>query len=426
VLPEEAQPPSPLLQDDDPFSSMMERFDQAAARLGLDPDRYSVLRVPDREFKFSVPVVLPDGNIKVYHGYRIMHNLSLGPCLGGFRLEAEVNRSELRALAGWNTWKCAALDVPFGGSMGAVNFDPRGKAPALIETVVRRYTAGLLDLIGPERDVIIPDLHADEQIMAWMLDTYSQHVRHTENAVVVGKPLGLGGTRGRDIAVGLGARVILEKHLAEMGHVGPARVAIVGCGQIGAQVATELHRRGHRIIAMSDLRGAVRNGEGLDVPAVLEHRSALGSVAGFSRAEQLERDEVLELDCDVLIPAATSRLITGLNAEKIRARMILETANAPTSARADQILSERGIPVVPDLLGNSGSVIIAYFEWVQNRMGYAWPIELVTERLERQVLEAYDRACAMAAKHKIGLRLATCMEGVQRVAYFDEIRGIYA
>lgn len=424
--PEEEQAPTPVLPEDDPFSSMMERFDEAAALLGLAPDAYSVLRRSDREFKFAIPVEMEPGKVKVLHGYRVQHNLSLGPCLGGLRLDNDLTREELQALAAWNTWKCAALGLPFGGSFGGINFDPRGQDLGVVERVIRRYTAGVLDLIGPERDVTSPDLHCNEQIMAWILDTYSMHVRHTNNAVVVGKPMGLGGTYGRDSAVGLGVRALIEARMTHLRQAGPYRVVVQGAGFVGAQVARELIHRGHKVIGFGDLHGSVFKEEGLDVEAVLAHRKAHGTIRGYGDAQEIRHEELLQLPCDVLVPAATANQITGLNAESIEAKLVVEAANGPTTARADKILQSRGIPVVPDLLGNSAAMIIAYFEWVQNRAGYYWPEDLVTERLERMVVEAYHTARDVAREHKVGLRLATCMVGVKRVAYFDELRGIYA
>ncbi len=422
---EEPQAPSPLLASDDPFSSMMERFDEAAQMLGLDPDLYMMLRTPDREFKIAIPYPDEAGEMQVAHGYRIRHNLSLGPCLGGLRLDSSLTREELRALAAWTTWKCAALNIPFGGSMGGVDYDPRGRDPQVTERVVRRYTAGMLDLIGPDKDILIPDLHCDEQIMAWCLDTYSMHVRHTENAVVVGKPLGLGGTYGRDLAIGRGVRVLMEKRLSEMGVEGKARVAVQGAGAVARQVLHELDSYGHKVVAVSDLRGGVTNPNGLDIAAVLAHRDSHGSVSGAPGGDAISNEELLGMEVDVLIPAATANQITGRNADKINAKLIVETANGPTTRRGDAILKDRGIAVVPDLLGNSGAVIIAYFEWVQNRMGYSWPKETIEGRLDRMVLEAYDRARKADEKHHAGLRLATCMLGVHRVSYFDKLRGIY-
>ena len=423
---EEQQAPSPALDEENPFSSMMARFDEAAAHLGLSPDAYAVLRRPDRQFKFAIPIQYPDGSVKVHKGFRIRHNLSLGPCLGGLRLEKDLKREELAALAGWATWKNAALGIPFGGSAGGVDYDPRGQDPETTEAVVRRYTAGLLDLLGPEQDILSPDLHCDEQIMAWCLDTYSMHVRHTDNAVVVGKPEGLAGTHGRDCAVGRGALVLMERRLATMDIAGPVDIVVQGAGTVGAQVMREAAARGHRIIAVGDLRAAAYRKEGLDVEALLAHRAEQGTIAGFEGGDSLDPKELIALPCDVLIPAATADTIHSRNAEKIQARLIVEAANGPTSKRADGILSDRGIPVVPDLLGNAGSAVIAYFEWVQNRMGYQWTEDMVFERLDRMVIEAYDKARKIAKEHQVGLRLATCILGVKRVAYFDNMRGLYA
>ena len=423
---EEPLAPTPELSEDDPFTSMMERFDEAAALIGLSPDAYSVLRTPDREFKFSMPIVKPNGEIEVYDGYRVRHNLSLGPCLGGIRLDENLKREHLRALAGWTTWKCAALNVPFGGAMGGIKFNPRKQDPAILEMIVRRYTTRLLDLIGPKKGILAPDLHCNEQIMAWCMDTYSMHARHTENAVVVGKPRGLGGTFGRDLAVGRGAILLMEERLKSMKIEMPAKIVVQGAGTVGAQVLRELHRKGHTVVAVGDLQGAIYNKNGIDIAELLDHRELTGSVLGFNKAESIESKSLLNIKCDVLIPAAVANQIRGSNADKIQARLIVEAANGPTTKKADEILQNRGIPVIPDLLGNSGSIIIAYFEWVQNQMGFQWNDEIVLQRLDRMVLEAYERARSLAGEQKVGLRLATCMLGVQRVAYFDKLRGIYA
>ncbi len=422
---EEPQAPSPALSDDNPFASMMERFDEAAQLLGLDPDLYMLLRRPDREFKFAIPVQLDSGEIEVFSGFRIRHNLSLGPCLGGLRFDKNMNRDELRALAAWTTWKCSALNVPFGGSMGGVNFEPREHSDTVVEKVVRRYTSGVNDLIGPERDILIPDLHTNERMMAWAMDTYSMHARHTVNAVVVGKPLGLGGTQLRNSAIGRGVRVLMERRLGEMNIHDKVDVVIQGAGHVASQVALELDRNGHRIIGMGDLQACFHNKKGIDVAALVQYREKHGSLDGFAGGDIVRDFELLSIECDVLIPAAASNQITGKNADTINAKLVVEAANGPTTKRADNILESRGIPIVPDLLGNSGSVIIAYFEWVQNRAGYYWPIELVEERLDRMIIEAYDKARKAAEKHKVGLRLATCMLGVERVAYFDKLRGVY-
>ncbi len=423
---EEPQAPTPTLDPDDPFASMMERYDEAAAMLGLSPDSYSVLRKPDYEFRFAVPVLDEDGEIEVHHGWRIRHNLSLGPCLGGLRLDRNVTSEELRALAAWTTWKCATLNIPFGGSMGGMDYDPRGRAREVTERAVRRYTAGALDFLGPDRDVLIPDLHCDEQIMAWCLDTYSMHVRHTENAVVLGKPLGLGGTHGRDWAIGRGVRLLMERRLAEMGFQGRARVVVQGAGRVGSQVLRELVAHGHLVIGVGDARASFHSESGIDVEALLAWREEHGTLEGFRGGDLIGGEELLELPCDVLIPAALSRQLTGQNAGRIHARLVVEAANAPTTKKADEILQERGIPVVPDLLGNAGALLIAYFEWVQNRMGYQWTEDQVEDRLVRMVMDAYERSRRAAAEHKVNLRLAACMLGVQQVAFFDELRGIYA
>lgn len=426
LLPEEPQDPSPILDSDNPFASMMERYDEAAAVVGLAPDAYSLLRTPDRQFKFALPVRYPDGKIRVHSGYRIRHNLSLGPCLGGLRLDPTIKREEIAALAGWTTWKCAALNVPFGGSAGGVDFDHRKADPAATEAVVRRYTASLLDLLGPEKDILTPDRGCDEQIMAWCLDTYSMHARHTENAVVVGKPLGLGGSHARTTALGHGAIVLMERQLATMDISGPVDVAVQGAGNAGSQVMRAAVERGHRVIAAGDLNAGIINRNGIDVEALLAYRKEHGSLSGFSGGDALDCNGLITLDCDVLIPAATSKQILSSNAHQVQAKLIVEVANGPTSKPADEILQERGIPVVPDLLGNAGAVLVAYFEWVQNRTGYQWPRDQVLERLDRMLLQAFDRSTALARKHNVNMRLATCILGVERVAYFDKIRGIYS
>ncbi len=426
-------PSTPLFDDETPFSSMMSSFDDAAKHLGLAEEEYLILRKSDREIAVSVPVPLDDGGFTVYDGYRLQHNQGLGPFMGPLRITEDLRLDELRALAAWMTWKCAVLGVPFGGAAGGLRMDPSAHSESELERAVRRYTANLLADIGPDRDVISPDLAADARVMSWVLDTISTHERHTANPAVTGKPREIEGSLLSSDAVARGLHVILRLAVA---HFGLPRthldVIIQGAGVVGGNVARVLHAAGHRVIGLSDVHGALFDPTGLDVPAILAHRQETGSVLGISglgisgAAEQISNKEMLTRPCDVLIPCAVAGAVHSHNAEHLDCSLLVEGAHGPVSLRADRILERRGIPVVPDILANGGGVVLSYFEWVQNRVGLSWVESAVEKRLNRFMREAWNAVRAVQEEHDANLRKAAHILAVQRVAAADELRGVYA
>jgi glutamate dehydrogenase (NAD(P)+) len=425
---EKELPSTPLFDDETPFSTMMASFDEAAKHIGLGAGEYLVLRKSDREIAVSVPVALDDGGFEVFDGFRLQHNQGLGPFMGPLRIADDLRIDELRALAAWMTWKCAVLGVPFGGAAGGIRFDPSKHTGAELERVVRRYTANLLSDIGPERDVFSPDIYADQRVMSWVLDTISRHERHTVNPAVTGKPRELGGSVLSEDAVARGLRVISRLAVAHHGLPrGPLRFIVQGAGMVGGNLARLLHADGHLIVGLSDLHGALYDSEGLDVPALLSHRDQTGSVLGASDgSEVLDNRELLRRPCDVLIPCAVANAVHSRNAEHVECKLIIEGAHGPVSVRADRILENRDIPVVPDILANGGGVVLSYFEWVQNRTGLSWLEDLLEKRLNRLMREAWDAVRATQEEHDVSLRKAAHILAVRRVAEADELRGVYA
>ncbi len=410
-----------------PFLSMAREFNLAADKLHLDDGLRRVLQEPDRELSVSLPVVMDDGTIQVFKGYRVQHNFSRGPCKGGIRFSPDVNLDEVRALAAWMTWKCSVVDVPFGGGKGGVICDPRRLSLGELERITRRYTAAIMDILGPDRDVPAPDMNTNEQTMAWIMDTYSMHVRRTTTAVVTGKPISIGGSRGRREATGRGVMLIAREALRSMGRrPEDTRVAVQGSGNVGGISALLLHREGYKIVSISDMYGALYNPAGIDVPAVLAHLKDHGRLEGFPEAEGLTSSEQLEVDCDLLVPAATENQITSENAERIQAKLIVEGANGPTTSLAQEILDSRGIVVVPDILANAGGVTVSYFEWVQDRMGYFWTEEIVNTRLEQVMVKAYADVEETAKRYGTNMRTAAYVLAIDRVASVYRMRGIFA
>jgi glutamate dehydrogenase (NAD(P)+) len=421
--------PPPAQQDEfNPFLSMAKGFDTAADHLGLDEGVREVLRRPDREMTVAIPVVMDDGSMRVFTGYRVQHNFTRGPCKGGIRYAPDVNLDEVRALAAWMTWKCAVVDIPFGGGKGGVICDPRQLSQNELERITRRYTAGIMDILGPDRDVPAPDVNTNEQTMAWIMDTYSMHVRRTTTAVVTGKPLSIGGSRGRHEATGRGVMLICREALKKIGlRPENARVVVQGSGNVGGIGAMLLHREGYKIISMSDMYGAIVDEGGLDVPAVLAHLKRTKKLEGFPGARSIHGgSEQLELDCDVLIPAAVENQITSQNAGKIRAKLIVEGANGPTTFAASEMLDKRGVVVVPDILANAGGVTVSYFEWVQDRMGYFWTEERVNSSLEQIMVKAFHDVSEVAQKYKVSFRIAAYILAIDRVAATYRLRGLFA
>ena len=415
------------IKEDNPFESMMSRFDRAAQLLNLDPDLYAVMRVPNRELKVYIPTRMDSGRIQVFEGFRVQHNFARGPAKGGIRYSPDVNIDEIRALAAWMTWKCAVVNIPFGGGKGGVICEPHLLSESELERITRRYTAEIGEFIGPERDVPAPDVNTNEQTMAWIMDTYSMHARHTVNAVVTGKPVDLGGSRGRREATGRGLLIVVTE-AAKRFKMKPAdtRVVVQGSGNVGGIAALLVHQAGFKVVGISDVRGGIYNPRGLEIPQALKHLQATRSFEGFGGAERVSNSELLELDCDVLIPAATENQITSSNAERLKCKVLAEGANGPTTAAADEILYRKGIFVIPDILANAGGVTVSYFEWVQDRMGYFWREDVVNERLKDTMVASFNDLCRYADAHSVDTRTAAYMLAIDRVAYDTRMRGIYA
>jgi glutamate dehydrogenase (NAD(P)+) len=420
-------PPSPAPESVNPFEEMMSRFDVAAQKLGLDPGLYKVLREPVRETKVSIPIVMDDGRIEVFIGYRVLHNIARGPGKGGIRFDKNVSLDEVRALAAWMTWKCAVVNIPFGGAKGGVICDPGVLSRGELERITRRYTAELMDQFGPEKDVPAPDMGTNPQTMAWVMDTYSMHARHTVTAVVTGKPLSLGGSRGRVEATGRGLMLIAREAAPLRGLTLPtSRVVVQGFGNVGSIAARMCYEAGARILGVSDINGGIFNPSGLDIPALLTHYERSRTFDGFAGVRKITNEELLELDTDILIPAANENQIRGKNAGNIKAKIIVEGANGPTTQRADEILNARGVLVVPDILANAGGVTVSYFEWVQDRAGFFWREQEVNERLEDIMVQSFNDVANMAEKYKVSFRIAAYMLGISRVAHDTMVRGLYA
>jgi glutamate dehydrogenase (NAD(P)+) len=423
----EATMPSTLESEFNPKISAEVRFDEAAARLGLDEGMQKVLRSPSREIIVHIPIALDDGRLEVFTGYRVQHSIARGPAKGGIRYAPDVSLDEVRALAAWMTWKCAVTNLPFGGGKGGVICDPNYLSPSEIERITRRYTAELFEFIGPEKDVPAPDMNTNEQTMAWIMDTYSMHARHTQTAVVTGKPINLGGSKGRSEATGRGCMIVTEQALRKLGlERSSTRVVIQGFGNVGGMAAKLMSRAGFKVVCIIEWDGAVYNAKGLDIPALAKHRNETGSIKGFEGGEAIDKTEAMFLETDVLIPAARENVITSENAHSLRTKILCEGANGPTTHVADHILSEKGIFVIPDILANAGGVTVSYFEWVQDRQGYFWNEQMVNDRLEEIMINSFQDVVAYAEKHSVNNRTAAYMLALDRVAYAIKLRGIYA
>ena len=380
------------------------------------------------EIIVHIPIQLDDGRLEVFTGYRVQHSIARGPAKGGIRYAPDVSLDEVRALAAWMTWKCAVTNLPFGG--GKVRSDltaVSAMSPSEIERITRRYTAELFDFIGPEKDVPAPDMNTNEQTMAWIMDTYSMHARHTQTAVVTGKPVNLGGSRGRAEATGRGCMIVTEQALRKLGLERSAtRVVIQGFGNVGGMAAKLMARAGFKIVCIIEYDGALYNDKGLDIPALTKHRNETGSINGFDGGEAIDKTEAMFLETDVLLPAAKENVITSDNAHRLRTKILCEGANGPTTHVADSILSGKGIFVIPDILANAGGVTVSYFEWVQDRQGYFWNEQMVNDRLEEIMVNSFQDVVAYAEKHGVNNRTAAYMLALDRVAYAIKLRGIYA
>jgi glutamate dehydrogenase (NAD(P)+) len=415
------------IKEDNPFESMMSRFDRAAQLLNLDPDLYAVMRVPNRELKVYIPTRMDSGRIQVFEGFRVQHNFARGPAKGGIRYSPDVTIDEVRALAAWMTWKCAVVNVPFGGGKGGIICDPFQMSMGELERMTRRYAAELIDFIGPEKDVPAPDMNTNEQTMAWIMDTYSMHARHTVTAVVTGKPIDLGGSSGRREATGRGILFVINEAIKRFKMTPPTtRVVVQGSGNVGGIGAQLLHEAGYKVIAISDVHGGIYNKNGIDIPAALQHLKQTRSFEDYEGVERVSNQELLELECDVLVPAATENQITSKNANRIKCKVLAEGANGPTTANADAILHKNGVFVIPDILANAGGVTVSYFEWVQDRMGYFWREDVVNSRLQDTMVASFNDLCRYADQHDVDTRTAAYMLAIDRVAYDTRMRGIYA
>jgi glutamate dehydrogenase (NAD(P)+) len=419
---------APSLADEtNPWLAAAARFDEAAERLGLDEGLQKVLRSAALELTVHIPVGLDDGRIEVFTGYRVQHSIARGPAKGGIRYAPDVNLDEVRALAAWMTWKCAVVNIPFGGGKGGIICDPDVLSEGELERLTRRYTASIMDILGPERDVPAPDMNTNEQTMAWIMDTYSMHQRRTTTAVVTGKPLDLGGSRGRPEATGRGCMIVALEALRRFG-LQPADTCVViqGFGNVGGMAAKLMAAAGFRIVSIIEWDGAVYNSKGLDIAALMKHRHDTGSILGFAEAEDIDRDEAMYLDCDILLPAAKENVITSHNAGRLRSKILCEGANGPTTHEADRILASKGIFVIPDILANAGGVTVSYFEWVQDRQGYFWNEKLVNSRLEEIMVNSFGDIVTYAEKHNVNNRIAAYMVALDRVAFAIRKRGLYA
>jgi glutamate dehydrogenase (NAD(P)+) len=410
-----------------PWLAAAARFDEAAVRLKLDDGMRKVLGTPAKEITVHIPVQLDDGRIEVFTGYRVQHSVARGPAKGGIRFAPDVTLDEVRALASWMTWKCAVVNIPFGGGKGGVICDPHILSDTELEKLTRRYTAEIIDFIGPERDVPAPDVNTNEQVMAWIMDTYSMHQRHTTTAVVTGKPMSLGGSKGRPEATGRGCMLVSTRAMKLLGKKPEDSVVVIqGFGNVGGMAAKLMSAMGYKIAAIVEYDGAVYNPKGLDVAALQRHRKETGSITGFQGGEDVDRVEAMFLPCDVLIPAATENVITSQNADRVRCKILCEGANGPTTPLADEILADKKVFVIPDILANAGGVTVSYFEWVQDRQGFFWNEAQVNERLQEIMDESFDAIVHYADQHRVNNRIAAYMVALDRVAYAIKLRGIYA
>jgi len=416
-----------FLNEENPFEAMMSRFDRAAELLDLEPGLYKVLRHPEKQITVSVPVMMDNGEVEVFIGHRVLYNTSRGPAKGGIRFDLNVTLEEVKALAAWMTWKCAVVNLPFGGAKGGVVCDPLKMSAGELERLTRRYTAGIISTLGPDSDVPAPDVNTNERVMAWVMDTYSMHMRHTVTAVVTGKPIEMGGSLGRREATGRGVMIVTREAAKHLGlKIQDATVAVQGFGNVGSVSADLLQKIGAKIVAVTDWKGGVYNARGLDVTKMLDYAKQHKSIEGFPGGESIDNTRLYQLDVDVLIPAALENQITMENAPKIKAKIIAEGANGPTTPEAHKHLHERGVFVIPDILANAGGVTTSYFEWVQDRHGYFWEEDEVNRRLEAKMCEAFEDVLTTAQRYKTDLRTAAYVVAINRVATVTRMRGMYA
>jgi glutamate dehydrogenase (NAD(P)+) len=409
------------------FNAMLQEFDGAARLLGLEPGVWKVLTHPKRQIIVSCPVLMDNGEVEVFTGFRVQYNITLGPAKGGIRYHPDVSLDEVKALAAWMTWKCAVAGIPFGGGKGGVICDPTKMSRRELEALTRRYVAEIIDAIGPDKDVPAPDVNTNEQVMAWVMDTYSMHVGYTSTAVVTGKPIEMGGSLGRREATGRGVTIVTREAAKHLGlDIRGATVAVQGFGNVGSVSAQLLSRLGAKIVAVADWRGGVHNAKGLDVDKLIAWTADHKTVAGFPAADALAPETIFDLDVDVCIPAALENQITMDNAPKVKAKIVVEGANGPTTPEAHQHLHQRGVLVIPDILANAGGVTASYFEWVQDRHGYFWDEADVNAKLEKKMETAFDMVLQTSLKYATDLRTAAYVVAIGRVASVTKLRGMYA
>jgi len=404
----------------------VQQFELAADKLNLSEDMREILREPKRELTVNFPVRLDNGRIKTFTGYRVQHNVNRGPAKGGIRYGPDVTLDEVKALAMWMSWKTAVVGIPFGGAKGGVICDPKTMSPAELERLTRRYATEISIIIGPRSDIPAPDVNTNSQVMAWIMDTYSMHEGFSSPAVVTGKPLSIGGSEGRNDATATGVLFVTRQAARRIGMpLQGAHVSIQGFGNAGSIAARLFHNEGCKIVAVSDTRGGIYNESGLDPSSVLRHKQERGSVVGFPRAQMIGAHEVLEVPCDILIPAATEGVITAANADRVLARIVAEAANGPTTPEADDILLRKNVVVIPDILANAGGVTVSYFEWVQDLQSFFWSVEEITQKLEVIMNRAFAAVAEKADQYACNMRLAASMLAISRVAEATQVRGIY-
>ena len=410
------------------FDNALRQFDAAARRMKLSDNQIAMIKLPRRITEAMLPIRMDDGNIRLFRAYRVQHNIARGPAKGGIRFHQDVNVDEVKALAFWMTYKCAVVGIPMGGAKGGVVVDPRTLSLGERERLSRRYIAEMIDLFGPDRDVPAPDVNTGPQVMTWMMDTYSMHKHDYIPGVITGKPIELGGSEGRKTATSLGVAFCVERAAEQVGlELKGATAAVQGFGNVGSFAALFLHQRGVRVTGICDVDGAFHDPEGIDVRAALDHTAKHGSLKGFKGGKSLkDGSKVLELPVDILVPAALENVITADNADRIKARIVAEGANGPTTPEADEILAQKGVFVVPDILCNAGGVTVSYLEWVQNRMGYYWTEERVNQDLKRIMDKAFDEVAATAKRFRCTMRIAAFIVGIKRVTEASEMRGLYA
>src|SRR5437667_2885946 len=409
-----------------PYHMAVQQFEAAADKINLSEDMREILRQPKRELIVNFPVRFDNGRVKTFTGYRVQHNVNRGPAKGGIRYGPDVTLDEVKALAMWMTWKCAVVSIPFGGAKGGVICDPKQMSPAELERLTRRYTTEISIVIGPHSDIPAPDVNTNSQVMAWIMDTYSMHEGFSIPAVVTGKPLSIGGSEGRNDATATGVLFVTRQAAKRIGMpLKGARVSIQGFGNAGSIAARLFHHEGCKVVAVSDTRGGIYNESGLDPATVLRYKQERGSVVNFPRGQNISVQDVLEIPCDILIPAATEGVITSANADRVQARIISEAANGPTTPEADEILFRKGVYTIPDILANAGGVTVSYFEWVQDLQSFFWGVEEITQKLEVIMNRAFAAVADKADQFSCDMRLAANMLAISRVAEATQIRGIY-